>query len=389
MSPVATSPRQNGNGTVSSSSSPVRPLHRGIYVPTVAFFDPDTDELDLKATARHATRLAGSGIAGLAVQGSNGEAVHLLPHERSLVTKTTRAALDAAGHTDMPLLVGCGAQSTVETVALCRQAAADGGDYALVLPPSYYAGLFAADGATVLDYFTGVADASPIPIVVYNYPGATPGIDVNSDVLIELSRHANIAGCKFTCGNTGKLGRVAAAVRRRHQQHPHQQHRRRETAATADDDDEERDGEGESGFLCFAGSADFTVASYAAGAAGVIGGLGNVAPRSCVRLFELCEQEAAAPRAGAGSEERARTTTTTTTKDEVNAVQEVLARGDWVCIQTGVLGVKEALRAFYGYGGWARRPLPRPNEAARDKIVEGLRELVDMEKGLEAKKAAA
>jgi len=350
MSPVAiASPHPNGNG----DAAPVRPLRRGIYVPTVAFFDPETDELDPKATARHATRLAGSGIAGLAVQGSNGEAVHLLSHERSLVTKTTRAAVDAAGHADMPLLVGCGAQSTVETIALCRQAAADGGDYALVLPPSYYNGLFAAGNATILDYFTAVADASPIPIIVYNYPGATPGIDINSDVLIELSRHANIAGCKFTCGNTGKLGRVAAAVRRQ----------QRETSAAA------AAGQGEArGFLCFAGSADFTVAAHAAGAAGVIGGLGNVAPRSCVRLFELCEQNASGERAA----------------DEVDAVQEVLARGDWVCIQTGVLGVKEALRAFYGYGGWARRPLPRPNEAAREKIVEGLRELADMEKELEA-----
>ncbi|KAJ6439795.1 alanine racemase domain-containingprotein [Purpureocillium lavendulum] len=348
------SPRQGDDGAAAAA----RPLRRGIYVPTVAFFDPDTDELDPKATARHATRLAGSGITGLAVQGSNGEAVHLLSHERSLVTKTTRAALDAAGYTHMPLLVGCGAQSTIETVALCRQAAADGGDYALVLPPSYYSGLFAAGNATVRDFFTAVADASPIPIIIYNYPGATPGIDINSDVLIELSRHSNIVGCKFTCGNTGKLGRVAAAVRAA-----------RRAAVGSSSDSEEEDGGSGADFLCFAGSADFTIASHAAGAAGVIGGLGNVAPRSCVRLFELCERGDAA-------------------RDEADAVQETVARGDWVCIQTGVLGVKEALRAFYGYGGWARRPLPRPDAAARDGIVEGLRGLADLEKELEAKAAA-
>ncbi|KND90717.1 putative 4-hydroxy-2-oxoglutarate aldolase, mitochondrial, partial [Tolypocladium ophioglossoides CBS 100239] len=249
MSPSAT--HSAGAGT-----APARELRRGIYVPTVAFFDAQTDELDVKTTARHALRLAEAGVAGLAVQGSNGEAVHLSAEERSLVTRATRSALDGAGFAAMPLLVGCGAQSTLEAVALCRRAAADGGDCALVLPPSYYSGLFS--GTTVVDFFTAVADASPIPVVVYNYPGATPGVDLDSDTLTELSAHANIAGCKFTCGNTGKLGRVAAAARAAGRR-----------------------------FLCFAGSADFTVAAVASGAAGVIGGLANVAPRSSVRLYEL------------------------------------------------------------------------------------------------------
>ncbi|KAL6870358.1 aldolase [Trichoderma novae-zelandiae] len=311
---------------------PSRPLARGIYVPTVAFFDPETDELDVKTVSRHAVRLAKAGVAGLAVQGSNGEAAHLLHEERNAVTKATRAALDAAGFGSMPLIVGCGAQSVVEAVSLCRQAAANGGDYALVLPPSYYAGLF--DAATVEGFFGAVADASPIPVIVYNYPGATPGIDVNSDALIRLSGHANIAGCKFTCGNTGKLGRVAAAVRK-----------------------------SGAGFLCFAGSADFTLAAHASGAAGVIGGLANVSPRANVELFRLAE--AGADRAG-----------------EATALQAVLAAGDWVAIQTGVVGVKAALQAFFGYGGWARRPLPRPDEVKVQGIAEGMREMMEVENGL-------
>ncbi|POR34757.1 Uncharacterized protein TPAR_05028 [Tolypocladium paradoxum] len=329
MSPSANLGASSGAG---GSASPQRELRRGIYVPTVAFFDAQTDELDVKTTARHVLRLAGAGVAGLAVQGSNGEAVHLTTEERSLVTRMTRSTLDGAGFSEMPLLVGCGAQSTVEAVALCRRAAADGGDYALVLPPSYYSGLFT--DSTVVDFFTAVADASPIPIIVYNYPGATPGVDIDSDALIALSAHANVAGCKFTCGNTGKLGRVAASVRATGRQ-----------------------------FLCFAGSADFTVSSMAHGAAGVIGGLGNIAPRSNVRLFELAEAGKA---------------------DEAKRLQEAVASGDWVAIQTGVLGVKVALQEFYGYGGWARKPLPRPDAAQRAKIVDGLKDLVAVERGFES-----
>lgn len=328
MSPSA-HPASNGNGGSS------RPLTRGIYVPTVAFFNADTDELDTKTIGQHAVRLAKAGVAGIAVQGSNGEAVHLLHEERNVVTQTTRAALDAAGFTNMPLIVGCGAQSTFEAISLCKQAAAAGGDYALVLPPSYYCGLF--DGATVVDFFQGVADASPIPVLIYNYPGATPGVDINSDTLTALSKHPNIAGCKFTCGNTGKLGRVAGAVK-----------------AAGDD------------FLCFSGSADFTLPAMAAGGAGVIGGLGNVAPRACVQVFEVGEKQ------GLQSDEAVR-------------LQEVVGRGDWVAIQTGVVGVKAALNEYAGYGGFSRRPLPRPEGATVKTVVDGLKELMELENSLQDK----
>lgn len=325
----------NGNGTASAASTTTnnrRPLTRGFYVPTVAFFDPATDELDIKTVARHAARLAKSGIAGVAVQGSNGEAVHLTPAERVTVTRRTRATLDCAGFPELPVIVGCGAQSTIEAISLCRDAGESGGDYALVLPPSYYCSLF--DESTIYDFFTAVADASPIPVIIYNFPGATPGVDINSDTLIKLSKHRNIVGCKFTCGNTGKLGRVAAAVK-----------------AAGDD------------FLCFSGSADFTLPALATGGAGVIGGLGNIAPRASALLWEIGDKEGVlSPKAV--------------------EMQEVLGRGDWVAIQTGVVGVKVALNEFFGYGGWSRRPLPRPEGEKAKKITDGIKELMALENSL-------
>lgn len=322
------SPSAYPSGAVNGSSP--RPLARGIYVPTVVFFDPSTDQLDTKTVSKHAVRLAKAGVAGLAVQGSNGESVHLTHEERSTVTKTTRDALDAAGFTSMPLIVGCGAQSVVEAVSLCEQAAAAGGDYALILPPSYYCGLFTP--STIIDFFTGIADASPIPIIIYNYPGATPGVDINSDVLITLSQHANIIGCKFTCGNTGKLGRVASAVRKSGAE-----------------------------FLCFAGSTDFTLPSQAAGGAGVIGGMANLAPRASVKLFAMGEDKAQFH------------------SEEATTLQEVVGRGDWAMIKTGFVGVKAALGSYFGYGGFGRRPMPRPDEKETARLAAELKELMDLE----------
>ncbi|KAH8893034.1 aldolase [Thozetella sp. PMI_491] len=318
----------------SNGHAPSRPLTRGVYVPTVAFFEEETENLDLNAIAKHAVRIAESGVAGIAVQGSNGEAVHLTHEERRVVIQTTRLALNGAGFQKMPLIVGCGAQSTRETILLCRDARESGGDYALVLPPSYYSGLFSP--TTIYDFFTAVADASPVPIILYNYPGGASGVDLSSDHIISLGKHPNIVGCKFTCGNTGKLGRVAAAFK--------------------------TEGMGlSSKFVCFAGSGDFTLPALSVGGVGIIGGIANVAPKACVRLFDLHWNEQDA---------------------EAAELQDVIARGDWAAIQAGVVGVKVALNEFFGYGGAARKPLPSPTGSQRERIVEGFQELVKLEKSL-------
>lgn len=292
-----------------------RSLIPGIYVPTVAFFEPSSDNVDVATTASHAVRLAKAGVAGITTQGSNGEAVHLSHKERNLITNTTRKALDDAGFGYMPVIVGCGAQSTRECIELCEDAASAGGDYALVLPPAYYQGLFSKD--TVKDFFRDVATASPIPILIYNYPGAVSGMDMNSDTIIDLAKHPNIVGCKLTCGNTGKLNRIAAATR----------------AATVSDPG--------SGFMCMGGSVDFTLQTLIGGGSGIIGGMANIAPKTCVKLVELFEEGRYA---------------------DARKLQAVVARGDWAAIQGGIIGTKAGLVAHFGYGGYARKPLPRPSK---------------------------
>ncbi|KAI9784792.1 MAG: hypothetical protein M1839_001522 [Geoglossum umbratile] len=318
-----------------SSVHLARPLVPGLYVPTVAFFNKATEELDLATIARHAVRLAEAGVAGLTTQGSNGEAVHLSHRERKIVTSATRKALDNAGFYDMPVIVGCGAQSTRETIELCREALLSGGDYALVLPPSYYRPLFKSE--SIVEFFNDVADESPIPILIYNYPGAVSGIDLDSDAIIRLSKHRNIVGCKLTCGNTGKLNRIAAATK----------------ASTPTDVG--------SGFMCLGGSCDFTLQTLLGGGSGTIGGLANIAPKACVKIINLY---------------------TAGNYKEAKKMQAVVARGDWAAIQGGIIGTKSALESYFGYGGYARRPLPRPTPEEDAKYAQDFKELVALEKTL-------
>ncbi|CAJ2505320.1 Uu.00g127140.m01.CDS01 [Anthostomella pinea] len=314
-----------------------RPLVPGVYVPTMCFFDTETEDVDTDAIARHSVRLAQAGVTGLATQGSNGEAVHLTHAERQLVTSTTRTALNGAGFSHMPVIVGCGAQSCRETIQFCREAWEVGGDYALVLPPSYYAPLFAPSSETTIQYFTTVASASPIPLIIYNYPGAVNGMDLSSDIILELAQHPKIVGVKLTCGNTGKLNRVVAATRKLSKNYDH--------------DNPE--------FLVLAGSADFSIQSLVAGGHGILAGLANIAPKACISTIELYK---------AGK------------YDEAQQMQETVSQGDWTAIQGGVVGVKAGIQSWLGYGGYARSPLPRPTAEQTKSWKEGFRELVSLEK---------
>ncbi|KAK0104594.1 hypothetical protein ONS95_004880 [Cadophora gregata] len=316
-----------------------RPLVPGVYVPTVCFFDPVTEDLDTATIGTHAVRLAQAGVTGLTTQGSNGEAVHLTHSERQTVTQTTRSALNAAGFSHLPVLVGCGAQSVRETIQYCREAYAAGGDYALILPPSYYAPLFSPASASVIEFFNAVADKSPIPLVIYNYPGAVSGMDLSSDVIIQLSAHPNIVGVKLTCGNTGKLNRIVAATKGAK---PHS------LISTPP-------------FLVLGGSADFTLQSLIGGGHGILAGLANIAPKACIEIVRLYREGSLA---------------------EAQKLQEVVARGDWTAIQGGIVSTKAGMESWLGYGGYARSPLPHPSSSESAKWKEGFRELVALEKSL-------
>lgn len=303
------------------------PLPEGLYVPTVAFFT-DGDEVDVNTTVKHAEGLIKAGVAGIVTHGSNGEAVHLDHNERQVITKATKTAYDNLGLRNAPLIVGCGAQSTRETIQLCREAQASGGTHAMILPPSYYGGLVTMD--LIMEHFRIVADASPIPILIYNFPAPCGGLDLSSDVILKLAKHPNIVGAKLTCGNTGKLSRIVAGT------------------------------EG-TGFRVFGGSADFTIQTLSVGGHGVIAGTANLTPLAIGRLIDYYRD---------GDHRQAR------------ALQMHVAQGDWAAIKGGFVSVKAALQHYYGYGGLPRRPcVVLEGKALREQMAE-FEDLIQVEKEL-------
>lgn len=302
-------------------------LRPGFYVPTVAFFHPDTEDVDFETTRKHAIRLAEAGVTGLVTHGSNGEAVHLARNERQIINQISRDALDSVGRQDLPLIAGCSAQSVRETIQLCVEASESGASFALVLPPSYYAGLL--DVTQITQYYKDVADRSPIPIIIYNYPGACSGLDLNSDAITEISKHSNVVGVKLTCGNTGKLARVRANA--------------------------------SAPFLTMGGSADFTLQMTVVGGHGIIGGLANIFSKLCMRLLLLAQSGKIA---------------------EAQNIQSILANADWVAIKGGFTAVKVGLQHFYGYGGQPRRPCQLPPAADAKAMIAGFQEAWEMESRL-------
>ena len=310
-------------------------LPHGIYAPTMTFFDPETEDLDIPTIKAHSVRLARAGLVGLITMGSNGEAVHLTRAERFAVTVATRSALDEAGFSHIPVICGASEQSIRGTIELCREGAEAGATYALLVPPSYFRA--AMDEARLEEYYMSVADGSPLPLILYNYPGAVAGIDMDSDFIIRVSKHPNIVGTKFTCGNTGKLTRVALAL----------------NATTP-----YRQG---SGYMAFGGMADFTLQTGVSGGSGIIAGGANVLPRTVVKVWRLWAEGKL--------------------KDAME-LQQLLSQGDWVLTKTAVPGTKAAIQLGYGYGGFPRRPLRKLSQGEIENLRQGIREVMKIEKAL-------
>ncbi|KAL0938541.1 dihydrodipicolinate synthase [Colletotrichum truncatum] len=309
-------------------------LPDGVYVPTLAFFTDD-EKVDTSTLEHHLVRLINAGVAGIVVHGSNGEAVHLTREERSLMIRCAADTILQEGHhVRIPLIAGCGAQSTHETLQLCKDAARSGASHVLLLPPSYYGALL--DDEKIIQHFYEVANQSPIPILIYNFPAAASGRDLTSDAIIRIAQHPNVVGVKLTCGNTGKLARVA-------------------------DDAPE-------GFFVAGGSADFILQGQVVGANGTISGLANIAPRACVRIMELAAKTELA---------------------EARRLQAIVARGDWIAIKTGFVGVKAAIGHFERYGGAPRKPCVRPSPEELKIIVDGLSQLHQVEMELEEEARAS
>jgi 4-hydroxy-2-oxoglutarate aldolase len=287
---------------------------RGVFAPVATTFGDD-GELDLPAFRSNLERYAASPLDGVVLLGSNGEYALLDEAEK---LRLIEAGTEAIGGRKV-VMAGTGTESTRGTIALTRRAAALGIDYALVVTPHYYRPRY--DGAAYLAHYRAVADASPVPIVVYVMAAYT-GVDLEPALVAELSAHPNVVGIKDSGGNAPNVGELIAGAA--------------------------------PGFGVLAGSASFLYPALCLGATGGILALGNVAPAECKeieRCFEAGEHEAA------------------------RALQlRLLAPNAAVTSRFGIPGLKVALDAVGLRGGLPRPPLQPLTERDAEAVRRTLRE---------------
>jgi len=285
---------------------------QGVFLPlTTPYRGDDVAPDRLAANLR---RYGAAPLAGYVVLGSTGEFPLLSEAERDRLLVAAREAIPA----DRAFIAGTGADSTLHTIQRTRRAAEIGADAAIVITPHYFTKAFTRPEAQVRHYLA-VADASPIPIVLYNFPLNT-GVNLEAETVARIAAHPNVAGIKDSSGNIPQCAQILD-----------------QTPKT---------------FHVLVGSASALVPALAIGASGGILALADIAPR------EFCEVYAHA-RAGRWHEAR-----------EIAARMMAADRG--IPGRYGIGGLKAALDLQGFYGGPCRAPLPTPDGDAIADIKDVL-----------------
>jgi len=144
-------------------------------------------------------------VRGVLVAGSTGEAVYLDERERRLLIEGARSVVTG----DRLLLAGVGAESTRATLRLARAAAAAGADAVLVMPPAFYCAAMTPEALRL--HYTAVADATPVPVVIYQVPSQLATIELQAGLIAELARHGNVIGIKDSRGSLAQVGELLGA----------------------------------------------------------------------------------------------------------------------------------------------------------------------------------
>jgi len=180
-------------------------LLHGIFPPITTPFYPDGN-VYFKKLESNVERYSRTPCAGIVALGSTGEAILLSDQERRDVLKTAR---DAAAASKV-LIAGTGVESALETLRLTEYAAELGYDVAMVRTPHYYKKQMQA--VNMLAFYRTVADRSPLPVIIYNFPQAT-GYDIPAELVIALGEHPNVIGIKESSGDVEKVRRMVEGTR--------------------------------------------------------------------------------------------------------------------------------------------------------------------------------
>jgi 4-hydroxy-2-oxoglutarate aldolase len=180
-------------------------LLQGILPPITTPFYPD-GKVYFKKLDSNVERYSRTPVSGMVVLGSTGEAIMLSSQEQRDVLKSAREAAAP----NKVLVAGTGSESAIETLRLTEYAAELGYDVAMVRTPHYYKKQMAP--ANILAFYRTVADRSPLPVIVYNFPQAT-GYDMPAELVIELAGHPNLIGIKESSGDVEKVRRMVEGTR--------------------------------------------------------------------------------------------------------------------------------------------------------------------------------
>ena len=176
----------------------------GIIAPVVSTFDATTGELAVDPFLANIAAHLASGLSGVVIAGSTGEAPLLSEDERERLVEAARGALPDEAW----LIAGIGAEATWQAIHRARAAAERGADAVLVLPPNYY--IEAMTPQAVELHYRRLADASPVPLILYNIPRFTR-ITLEGDLVRSLAAHGNIVGIKDSAGQLERLGQYLDA----------------------------------------------------------------------------------------------------------------------------------------------------------------------------------
>jgi len=283
---------------------------RGIFPALVTPF-ASGESVSLGAVTRNICRYNDTAVAGYVVLGSTGESVMLSREEADSVLATVK---EAAGPGKL-LIAGTGAESTAETIARTKSAALLGYPVALVKTPYYYKPVYRAEN--FIRHYRAVADASPIPILLYSVPQFT-GITLETPEILALASHPNIVGIKDSSGNIQRVGEIVAG-------------------APAD-------------FRVLTGGSAVIYPALAVGARGAILALAAALPEKCAELYELFQR---------GQHDQARQLQLTLVQASKRIVSE-----------NGIPGVKYAMDLRGYEGGLPRLPLLPVNEEKKRSIAD-------------------
>ncbi|MFH1884420.1 MAG: dihydrodipicolinate synthase family protein [Planctomycetota bacterium] len=279
----------------------------GVFAPVVTPFH--SDELALDDLRFNLRKLNETNLAGYLALGSNGEFKSLSDKEQNRILEVF-----AEEKGNKVVLAGAGCESTRQTIERSKLALEMGFDYVSILTPSYFARQI--DGAALQCYYERIADSIDIPVLLYNAPGFTGGMEIPLQNVLELSGHPNIVGMKDS--SAAGPAKLLACL------------------DPAED------------FNVLAGSANFFYPSLHLGAAGGVLSLANALPGPCCDIYRLVTQGK---------------------YDDAKELSFRLARlnqtisGPW-----GVAGVKAAMDIAGFKGGQPRHPLQGLTDEVRERV---------------------